>query len=541
MADTLPAGLPQAFSPAAPAPANAAAAPARRTRSAAPTGRAAAGSGDAEAKEKSPSWLDPPELKVPCGGRRWLPRKGKPISANIRREVRALLNTNPPTNDFSGWQMPFPYELPSGEPCPICTLGECGDVNCATYRPKRPEIRRAIEGQVVEEAMRSFAETGQGLDTFVSVGAGLLAQDWIILEQLRAAAVELQPRRAIFVELRTIGAAVACEGRQFKGDLGLDLRQIGFSERLGPEFSFSAVITFAGAICCGSRIFDFCDHKGKDNIFVEVQPNPSGKAEDVGVLMFGVRRGDRPEGEEVQGIAAAAWVPEQPHLYMFSISATGTMRIHIDGQLAGEKPGHPPRRVERRHLYVGQNSEKPDHFFQGEMRKIKVWDHCVDTASVEGLFADEAERALSQFATWFANDLSVYTFGSLASYASAVGEDPRFAADLLLRIDVHDEIDGYDDFVGKVLSQQGVALTLGGPGRSWRKRGTKLRELELHCKELESAVAKRTQPWVHFGPGRVGHCHACNEESHFMRLWGWPATRHKAGRRRAGLCGKPSS
>lgn len=30
----------------------------------------------------------------------------------------------------------------------------------------------------------------------------------------------------------------------------------------------------------------------------------------------------------------------------------------------------------------------------------------------------------------------------LASYAAACVQDPRFAADLLLKIDVHDELDG---------------------------------------------------------------------------------------------------
>ncbi|CAE8618804.1 unnamed protein product, partial [Polarella glacialis] len=90
-------------------------------------------------EERSP-WLDPLEMKAPCGGRRWLPdrRQNRP-DAFVRREARGLLNRKPLGNDFSGWQMPFPFELPSGAPCPICTLGECGDVNCPSYRPKHPE------------------------------------------------------------------------------------------------------------------------------------------------------------------------------------------------------------------------------------------------------------------------------------------------------------------------------------------------------------------------------------------------------------------
>ena len=486
-------------------------------------------------------WLDPPEIRAPRG-RRWT-HKGPALSAGVRREagckdfvalatwrsagpirgqVRMFLhNSKHFENDFSGWQMPFPFELPSGVPCPICTLGECGDVNDPTYRPKYPEVRAAIEEVVVQQSLQLLAQPdSKGIKTYVSVGPGLLAQDWIILEKLRAAAV--QPCRAVFVELRTASPALACEGRRFSAEEdGIDLSQLGFASPLGPEFSFSAYVTFESA-SCGSRLFDFgnFDDEEQDNIFVDVLPSPSGDPNDAGTLVFNVRRGSE---EDVQMIAAGgAWVVGQPHLYLFTVSATGMMRIYIDGQLAIAQQGHPPKRLERTHLYVGKSAAS-SKVFCGEMRKIQVWDYCVDSASVDGVFADETERAFTQFSAWFAQDLTVYSFASLASYAAAVVEDRRFEADLLLQVDVQEEIDGYDDFVKKVLGPQGIALTLGGPGKSWRREGAKVIEFPVQNEILQKIEAKTKLPWVFFGPGKVGHSHFCEEESRFLRLSGWPA------------------
>ena len=524
MAET-PAGPPQVFAPAAPgsiptaAGTGAAAGLKRRARSTGlPKQRYS------EQGQAVNPWLDPPEIRAP-GGRRWTHR-GPALSAAVRREVRMLLHSKHYENDFSGWQMPFPFELPSGAPCPICTLGECGDVNCPTYRPKYPEVRAAIEEVVVQQSLQLLAQPeARGIKTYVSVGSGLLAQDWIILEKLRAAAVELQPCRAVFVELRTASPALACEGRRFTPeDGGFDLSQLGFYSPLGPEFSFSAIISFDGPSCCGSRLFDFgnFDDEEQDNIFVDVLPSPSGDPGEPGTLVFSVRRGI---GEDVQMIAAGgSWVAGQPHVYLFTVSATGMMRIHIDGQLAVSQQGHPPKRLERKHLYVGKSAASSNTFI-GEMRKIQVWDYCVDSASVDGVFADEAERAFTQFSTWFAQDLTVYSFASLASYAAAVQEDRRFEADLLLQVDVHEEIDGYDDFVKKVLGPQGLALTLGGPGKSWRREGAKVVEYPLQNEVLSRIEARTKLPWVFFGPGKVGQSHFCEEESRFLRLSGWPLGR----------------
>ena len=59
-----------------------------------------------------------------------------------------------------------------------------------------------------------------------------------------------------------------------------------------------------------------------------------------------------------------------------------------------------------------------------------------------GCFSHVENRFFFFFSGWFAKDLSVYSFGTLAAYAQAAAEDARFQADLLLQIDVHEEIDG---------------------------------------------------------------------------------------------------
>ncbi|CAL1127034.1 unnamed protein product [Cladocopium goreaui] len=511
------AGLPQSFCPAAPGPATSATS-SRRVRSNVPLPRRRA--------EEPQRWLDPIDLQ-PTAGKRWLVPRGDDISVTARREALQLLERKHFENDFSGWQMPFPFELPCGEACPICSLGECGDVNCPSYRPKRHEVRQAVEETVLQHAVRCFAESGKGINTYVSVGAGLLAQDWIILEKLRAA--ELPVSRVVVVDLRTAEPVIACEGRKFSSEEGgLDLCQLGYHSEVGPEFSFSAVINFEGSACYGSRLFDFCNGIDEDNIYVDVVSFPEDVgAPGVGGLIFGVRRGE----EDAQVAAAGAWVPQQPHLYLFTVSASGMMRIYIDGQLAVSRQGHPPERLPRKRLYVGQSSASQVKFC-GEMRKIQVWNHCVDSGNVDGLYTDESARALKQFARWFAKDLSVYSFGTLASYAAAVAEDSRFQADLMLQIDVHEEIDGYDDVAKKVLSPQGVALTLVGPGRSWQRQGNKVVEIEVGSETLSKLESRKRQPWVFYGPGKTGRDHFCSEESRYLRLSGWARRlRSHAGRR----------
>lgn len=499
------AGLPQSFRPAAPSSAPSASS-GRRVRSSVPLPRRT---------EEPQRWLDPSDLQ-PTGGKRWLVPRGDEISVTARREAKQFLERKHFENDFSGWQMPFPFELPCGEPCPICALGECGDASCPSYRPKRPEVRQAVEEMVLRHARRCFAESGKGINTYVSVGAGLLAQDWIILEKLRAA--KLPVSRVVLVELRSAEPVIACEGRKFSSDEGgLDLCQLGYHSEVGPEFSFSAVISFEGSACYGSRLFDFCNGIDEDNIYVDVVSFPDhGGTGGTGGLIFGVRRGE----EDAQVAAAGAWIPQQPHLYLFTVSATGMMRIYIDGQLAVSRQGHPPERLPRKRLYVGQSSASQVKFC-GEMRKIQVWNHCVDSGNVDGLYADESARALQQFARWFATDFSVYSFGTLASYAAAVAEDSRFQADLMLQIDVHEEIDGYDDVAKKVLSPQGVALTLVGPGRSWQRQGNKVVEIEVGSETLSELESRKRQPWVFYGPGKTGRDHFCSEESRYLRLSGW--------------------
>lgn len=49
---------------------------------------------------------------------------------------------------------PIAGRFRGGEPCPVCALYECGDVNCCCYRPKRPLVRQAMEDTVLRYAMR---------------------------------------------------------------------------------------------------------------------------------------------------------------------------------------------------------------------------------------------------------------------------------------------------------------------------------------------------------------------------------------------------
>ena len=55
--------------------------------------------------------------------------------------------------------------------------------------------------------------------------------------------------------------------------------------------------------------------KEEDNIYVEVVSG-FGDASDVGGLIFGVRRGS----EDAQVAAGGAWIPGQPHLYLFTVA-----------------------------------------------------------------------------------------------------------------------------------------------------------------------------------------------------------------------------
>jgi len=386
-------------------------------------------------------------------------------------------------------------------------------------------VREAIEDLVVEQSCSYLTQAPAKLDTYVSIGCGLLAQDWIILEKLQRAAAELRPERVIFVELRAGCPIVACEGRAFDGEgPGLDLRQLGIPALLGPEFSFAAVLAFSGPSCWGGRVFEFSDEVGLDCIYVEAAP-PEEEADDdaPGMLLFSVQRAGRPCVLEVPG----CWLPREAHTYLFTVGATGMMRVYIDHQLVAEAKGNSLRPVERNCMYVGQSAEDLESRFVGSIRKIKIWNHCVDFDSVESLFSAEMEQALAQFAQWYAEDLTVWTFGSLASYAAAVAQDERFAADLLLRVDVHQLIDGYDAFVRSVLRPHGLALTLGGPGRSWCRRGGRVEQLHLCCEILEAAEAQHRSPWAKQGPVKGGRSYCSLAGGSTLQplvayLAGWP-------------------
>ena len=62
--------------------------------------------------------------------------------------------------------------------------------------------------------------------------------------------------------------------------------------------------------------------KEEDNIYVEVVSG-FGDASDVGGLIFGVRRGS----EDAQVAAGGAWIPGQPHLYLFTAAWPNIIRV----------------------------------------------------------------------------------------------------------------------------------------------------------------------------------------------------------------------
>ncbi|CAJ1341174.1 unnamed protein product, partial [Effrenium voratum] len=169
-------------------------------------------------------------------------------------------------------------ELPSGFANPVCSLGECGDPSCPTFRPKRPEVREAVERFILEKCKSHFR--AGALHTYASVGCGLLGQDWIVLEKLREEG--LLPKRAIFVELRTAKPVMSCEGADFprlSAGGGVNLRQTGFCGPLGPEFAFCASVRVDGQPTGRSFLFDFANEGGGDAISVQVA--------EAGVLHFG--------------------------------------------------------------------------------------------------------------------------------------------------------------------------------------------------------------------------------------------------------------
>ena len=368
---------------------------------------------------------------VPRGARRWWPDVMSPsLAATVKQEACTSYPWKPARNTMSMWQMNFPQTLPGGHRNPICALGECGDPMCPTFRPKHPEVREAVEKCIMEKCLENF-QPGK-LQTYASIGCGLLGQDWIILEQMRRQ--QMLPRRAIFVELRTAKPVMTCEGAEFprmsKGG-GMNLRQTGFCGDLGPDFGFSAVLQFnKPAGNSSSFLFDFSDDARRDVIYAEV-----GGTDAIGHMTFGCIIGDQAHRLPVED----CWEPgEQAHTFLFTISAVGMYTIYKDGQAIARSYGPPPQSSRRRHLYVGQCAPNKGghHSFGGRIQKIKVWDQEVDTLATDMMYSHEVANAHQTIAQWYMGEMDVWSFSSLAAYAAACEKDARFAADLLLKVDV---------------------------------------------------------------------------------------------------------
>mmetsp|Transcript_32726 Transcript_32726/g.92243 ORF Transcript_32726/g.92243 Transcript_32726/m.92243 type:complete len:552 (+) Transcript_32726:54-1709(+) len=448
-------------------------------------------------RERRP--LDGQEVHIPRGARRWWPDESIPrVTEELREDVHTSVSRQPRRNDFSSWQMPFAPMLRSGRRNPICALGECGDPTCPSYRPKRPEVREAVEKFVLEKCV-SYFSSDNPLDTYASIGCGLLAQDWILLEKLRR--VGLLPARAIFVELRTARPVIKCEGAELpRAGGGINLRQTGFMGPLGPEFAFSAHVTF-NYPTAESTLFEFCNDNGADSIFVRV-----GGPSALGRLNFGICVEDEYYSLPVED----CWTPgNETHKFLFTCGGTGVLRIYLDGETIATGSVLPPKALVRSTLLVGQPAPTAENprgsatssggAFRGLVSKIQVWDHEVDWLCTESMFTCEVDRAYSQMSQWFYGECAIWTFGTLAAYAAVAKSDPRFAADLLVKIDVHDELDGYDDFVCEALAPRGLSLVLGGPGTSWCRQGGGWCRVDNSCDILDRAEEKTKMPWALLG------------------------------------------
>lgn len=437
--------------------------------------------------------IDGPEVKVPAGGKRWTAEPWPIYSTEFREEVRACMNNMlPGVEEACGWcnNMPFPKKMPNGVLCPIAALGECGDHKCPAFRPRHPEVRLAMEKIIVDMAVERLLPTG-GIETYVSIGCGLLSQDWVVMEKLRAAG--LYPERVVLIDLTYAESVLTCKGGDFFGDKTLDLREEHLTDLLGLGFSVTANVGVEddgnGGNSC--RIFDFCTDDDTDSIFVgTVAGSPD-------TLIFGIQYGDEENVLQVDGF----WGVNEVHQYLFAVSVTGTLKAYRNGHLMAWRDGTSPMPVNRCHMYVGRSTEESDSVFRGIITDISAWDHEVEMPVPDSRSMLEQMRAVSQFSQWYVEDLAVWSFPTLAAYVKAVGEDPRFAADLLLRLDVHNEIDGYEDLVCMSLGPRGLALTLGGQeaaseGHGYQRRGDTVDKITVVCAELVAAEEIAHKPWV---------------------------------------------
>ena len=86
---------------------------------------------------------------------------------------------------------------------------------------------------------------------------------------------------------------------------------------------------------------------------------------------------------------------------------------------------------------------------------------------------------MQQIADWF-HDVDIVSCCSLQDLVKLAQEDNRFEADLLLRLDSHEELDGFDAIAKKLLKKQGLALSL-PRGKSWQRQGAKVLEVQASC------------------------------------------------------------
>lgn len=433
--------------------------------------------------------LDDANLQPPRSSRLWQPRDKKAIGAEVKREAWSAVSRMPEPNGYANAQWSYSCTLPSGCINPVSAMGECGDRHCPFYRPKQPEVREAMEDTVVDFCVKHFKEGHHKLRTYVSFGCGLLAQDWLLLQRLAAEGV--RPSRGVFVDVRTARPVLRCKGggfpRQSRGG-GMNLRQLGFNDPLGPEFSFFAELLIEEQDRPGV-IFDFNNGPGHDAIFGEVQ-HPR-------TLVFGVSSGT--DSQTLQVDLPADRPNRLPFKVLFTITAKGTAKVMIDSNTCAVGRLSAPKICTRKQLFLGQ-SDLPHSSFKGDIKDIVVWDVEVDWPATCNFLQRETETAFQQMAQWYFDEMFIWSFGSLASYCAAVKKEPRFAADVLMKLDVQDDVEAYDEFGLEALSGHGLALTMGGgnsPG-SWMRSGGGYVRVRLHCPILEAAEKKANAPFAKF-------------------------------------------
>lgn len=141
---------------------------------------------------------------------------------------------------------------------------------------------------------------------------------------------------------------------------------------LGGAFSVAFTARWQ-AINLRSCVIDFGNGSLSDNIIVS---SPGGTSRS---LEFSICR-----GSTMKSVAAeAAILAGEFQTFLCSVTAMGTMSIHLDGALVAQsKDGHVPRKLKRSKLLVGRSNWGHESAFHGEIRSLYLWTAAVSWNAV---------------------------------------------------------------------------------------------------------------------------------------------------------------